>query len=249
MKTILITGSNGAIGQGLCQNFSDKGWRVIGTDLNENSRGNTNFYFSIDLDRLCTDEVYCDQSIKNIISELNDGLDVLVNNAATQILAPVKELTFKSWQKTININLSSVFILVKGLLPELEGNKGNVVNISSVHAILTKPNFSAYATSKAGLIGLTKSLAVELGSCIRVNAICPAAIDTPMLHDGFNDNPNGLSELKSYHPTACIGSVKDMVNSVVFLSDNNNNFLNGSILDLSGGISSSLHDPILEQKS
>jgi NAD(P)-dependent dehydrogenase (short-subunit alcohol dehydrogenase family) len=248
MKTILITGSNGAIGQGLCQSFMEKGWNVIGLDLSKNSRGNTHSYLPIDLDKLCTDEAYCDQSINNIIAELTDGLDVLVNNAATQILAPVKELTFKNWQKSININLSAVFILVKALLPKLESIKGNIINISSVHATLTKPNFSAYATSKAALVGLTKSLAVELGSSIRINAICPAAIDTPMLHDGFIDNPNGLNDLKYFHPTACIGSVEDVVHSILFLSDNNNSFLNGSILDLSGGISSSLHGPILRKK-
>jgi len=249
MKTILITGSNGAIGQGLCKSFTENGWRVIGTDLEENSKGNTSAYLSIDLNLICTDISYCDQAIKGILSECKEGLDVLVNNAATQILAPIVELTFQNWQKTLNINLNSVFILIKELLPKLEEKKGNVVNIASIHATLTKPSFSAYSTSKAALVGLTASLAVELGSRIRVNAICPAAIDTPMLHEGFVDNPNGLGELKDYHPTACIGSVKDIVNSVLFLSDRNNNFLNGSMLDLSGGISSSLHDPILRGES
>jgi len=242
MKTILITGSNGAIGQGLCQSFTENGWRVIGTDLEENSKGNTSAYLSIDLNLLCTDINYCDQVIKGILSECKEGLDVLVNNAATQILAPIEDLTFKNWQKTLNVNLNSVFILIKELLPKLEKKKGNVVNIASIHATLTKPNFSAYATSKAALVGLTKSLAVELGSRIRVNAICPAAIDTPMLHEGFVDNPDGLKELIKFHPTHSIGSVKDVISVVLFLVDNNT-FLNGSILNLDGGISSCLYDP------
>ena len=242
MKTILITGSNGAIGQGLCQSFTENGWRVIGTDLEENSKGNTSAYLSIDLNLLCTDINYCDQVIKGILSECKEGINVLVNNAATQILAPIEELTFKNWQQTLNVNLNSVFILIKELLPKLEKKKGNVVNIASIHATLTKPNFSAYATSKAALVGLTKSLAVELGSRIRVNAICPAAIDTPMLHEGFVDNPDGLKELIKFHPTHSIGSVKDVISVVLFLVDNNT-FLNGSILNLDGGISSCLYDP------
>ena len=242
MKTILITGSNGAIGQGLCQSFTENGWRVIGTDLEENSKGNTSAYLAIDLNLLCTDINYCDQVIKGILSECKEGLDVLVNNAATQILAPIEDLTFKNWQETLNVNLNSVFILIKELLPKLEKKKGNVVNIASIHATLTKPNFSAYATSKAALVGLTKSLAVELGSRIRVNAICPAAIDTPMLHEGFVDNPDGLKELIKFHPTHSIGSVKDVISVVLFLVDNNT-FLNGSILNLDGGISSCLYDP------
>ena len=243
MKTILITGSNGAIGQGLCQSFTKNGWRVIGTDLEENSKGNTSAYLAIDLDRLCEDSAYNDQAIKGILCECEEGLDVLVNNAATQILAPIEDLTFKNWQETLNVNLNSVFILIKELLPKLEKKKGNVVNIASIHATLTKPNFSAYATSKAALVGLTKSLAVELGSRIRVNAICPAAIDTPMLHEGFVDNPDGLKELIKFHPTHSIGVVSDVTSSVLFLTDSSNTFLNGAILDLDGGISRKLHDP------
>jgi NAD(P)-dependent dehydrogenase (short-subunit alcohol dehydrogenase family) len=244
MKTVLITGSNGAIGQGLCKGFTENDWRVVGIDLDEYSIGNTNIYFSIDLNRLCIDVSYCDQSIRDILGECKSGLDVLVNNAATQILAPVEELTFKNWEKTININLNAVFILIKGVLSKLEKKKGSVVNIASIHATLTKSNFSAYATSKAGLIGLTKSLAVELGSKIRINAICPAAIDTPMLQESFTDNPDGLIELGNFHPTTYIGSVKDVVNAVFFLTDSDNTFLNGSILNVDGGISGVLHDPL-----
>jgi NAD(P)-dependent dehydrogenase (short-subunit alcohol dehydrogenase family) len=243
MKTILITGSNGAIGQGLCQSFMEKGWWVVGTDLEEKSKGNTSAYLAIDLDRLCEDTAYSDQAIKGILSECKEGLDVLVNNAATQILAPIEELTFNNWKKTLNVNLNSVYILIKELLPKLEKKKGSVVNIASIHATLTKPNFSAYASSKAGLIGLTKSLSVELGSRVRINAICPAAVDTPMLHEGFVENPDGLEELIKFHPTNSIGFVSDVVNTTLFLSDNKNSFLNGSILDLDGGISSRLHDP------
>ena len=125
MKTILITGSNGAIGQGLCQSFTENGWRVIGTDLEENSKGNTSAYLAIDLDRLCEDSAYNDQAIKGILCECEEGLDVLVNNAATQILAPIEDLTFKNWQKTLNVNLNSVFILIKDLLPKLKRKKGN----------------------------------------------------------------------------------------------------------------------------
>jgi NAD(P)-dependent dehydrogenase (short-subunit alcohol dehydrogenase family) len=243
MKTILITGSNGAIGQGLCQSFTENGWRVIGTDLEENSKGNTSAYLSIDLNLLCTDINYCDQVIKGILSECKEGINVLVNNAATQILAPIEELTFKNWQQTLNVNLNSVFILIKELLPKLEKKKGNVVNIASIHATLTKPNFSAYATSKAALVGLTKSLAVELGSKVRFNAICPAAVDTPMLREGFSGNPNGLIELSKFHPTNSIGTVMNIVNAVLFLSDSDNKFTNGTVLNLDGGIFSRLHDP------
>ena len=242
MKTVLITGSNGAIGQGLCKVFKEKEWKVIGIDLDKDSLGNTSAYQSINLDQLCKDISYQIESTNLIIEECEKGLDILINNAATQILAPLEKLTFQNWEKTININLNSVFILIKALLPMLEKVKGNVVNIASIHATLTKSNFSAYATSKAGLIGLTNSLAVELGSRVRVNAVCPAAIQTPMLDKGFIHGADDVKKLKDFHPTGSIGTVDDVVKAVLFLSDNKNLFVNGTVMNLDGGIAGVLHD-------
>ena len=243
IRTVLITGANGSIGQGLCQGFQEAGWRVIGSDYAESCAFSIDDYISIDLDRLCKDSQYREKCIDHIYHDCTDGLDALINNAATQILAPMESLSFGDWQTTININLNSTFILIQALLLKLRVAKGSVVNIASIHSTLTKPNFSAYATSKSGLVGLTKSLAVELGHQVRVNAICPAAIDTSMLHAGFIDNPQGLEELKKFHPSGNIGSISDIVNAALFMTDNHNSFLNGSILNLDGGISSRLHDP------
>jgi NAD(P)-dependent dehydrogenase (short-subunit alcohol dehydrogenase family) len=242
-KSILITGANGAIGQGLCSGFKKAGWRVIGTDFSEICKFKIDSYVSIDLDRLCKDSVYREKCINHINNECPNGLDALINNAAVQILTPAKDVSFEDWQTTLNVNLSSAFILIQKLLPKLEEVKGNVVNIASIHAMLTKPNFSAYATSKAGLVGLTQSLAVEMGGQIRINAICPAAIDTPMLHAGFVNNPKGLDDLKAFHPCGDIGSVSDVVNTALFMTNTENNFLNGSVLSLDGGIANCLHDP------
>lgn len=242
-KSIIITGATGSIGQGLCKGFKDKGWRVIGTDYAESCNLNIDSYISIDLDRLCKDSLYCKKCIKHIKNECSGGLDALINNAAIQILESVENLTFKDWQKTININLNSIFILIKELLTSLEMARGSVVNISSIHASLTKTNFSAYTTSKAGLVGLTKALAVELGEKVRVNALCPAAITTPMLEASFSGNQQKLSDLKYFHPTKSIGAIEDVVRASIFMIDSNNNFLNGAIINLDGGISSRLYDP------
>jgi NAD(P)-dependent dehydrogenase (short-subunit alcohol dehydrogenase family) len=243
MKTVLITGSNGAIGQGLCKGFAENNYRVIGIDLDACSVGDTSSYLSIDLNRLCIDSNYCNQAIKDIFNSCENRLDVLINNAATQIIAPIKILSFDSWKKTININLNSAFVLIKALLPMLEEVRGNVINIASIHAQLTKPEFSAYATSKSGLIGLTKSLSVELGALIKINAISPAAISTPMLEAGFDGDQKLRNKLNSYHPTSDIGTVGDVVSVALYLSQCGI-FINGSIIDIDGGISSRLHDPM-----
>jgi NAD(P)-dependent dehydrogenase (short-subunit alcohol dehydrogenase family) len=243
MKIVLITGSNGAIGQSLCHGFKNDGYYVIGTDIEKNSKRNTDAYIAIDLDLLCNNSSYREQSIESIIQQCDNGLDVLINNAATQILNPISKLSFQDWNQTINVNLNAVFILIKALLEKIEKVKGCVINVASIHAQLTKPNFSAYATSKAGLIGLTKSLSVELGTQIRVNAISPAAISTPMLEAGFSKDQKARGELDAHHPTKGIGTVDDIVAASLYLSKADT-FINGAIINIDGGISSRLHDPI-----
>jgi len=243
MKTVLITGSNGAIGQGLCKGFAENSYRVVGIDLDEWSIGSTNSYLSIDLDRLCTDASYCNQAVNDILGSCENRVDVLINNAAIQIIAPVETLSFDSWKKTINVNVNSAFVLIKALLPALKEVHGNVINIASIHAQLTKPGFSAYATSKAGLIGLTKSLAVELGAFIKINAISPAAISTPMLEAGFDGDRKARNKLNSCHPTGDIGTVRDVVSAALYLSKCGI-FINGSIINIDGEINSRLHDPV-----
>lgn len=242
MKTVVITGSNGGIGQALCEAFTKKNYYVIGVDLHEKSITSTNAYLCIDLNKVCNDPKYRDQSIQSLLNACENKLDVLINNAAIQVVAPVEQMSIDKWTNTININLSSIFILIKKLLPALELSNGSVINISSIHSKLTKADFSAYATSKAGLIGLTKALSVELGSRIKTNAISPAAISTSMLESGFEGDTEARKKLDHCHPSGKIGSVDDVVSAALYLSDGSN-FLNGSIINIDGGISAKLHDP------
>lgn len=242
-KVAIITGSNGGIGQQLCKSFTDNGYHVIGTDVHKSSKFTIGDYVSINLDKLCNNKKYRDDYITKLSSSCQSGLDVLINNAALQIVKPIEKLSFEDWQLTMNVNFNSVFLLVKGLYEKLELNKGCVINISSIHANLSKPGFSSYAASKAGLVGLTKSLAVELGKNIRINAVCPAAIETEMLKEGFSKNPELLDELNKYHPVGKIGSPTDIAHAVLYLADDKSSFINGATLTLDGGISSKLHDP------
>mgnify|MGYP001821161196 FL=1 len=242
-KVVLVTGAAGGIGQALCREFTDAGWRVIGTDLEESPQLPVSDYLSIDLDRLCVDDDYCSHGLASLIRLLPGRLDCLINNAAVQVVAPVDKLDADAWKKTLNVNLLAPFILVRGLLGELTKAEGSVINIASVHAEMTKPGFAAYASSKAGLVGLTRSLAVELGSTIRVNAIAPAAVSTPMLIDGFNGKSEALAELAGFHPAQCIGRPEDLAQLALYLAGESSKFLNGAVIGFDGGIASRLHDP------
>ena len=133
--------------------------------------------------------------------------------------------------------------MTKLLLPELEATKGSIINISSIHATLTKSNFVAYATSKAALSGLTRSMAVDLGSRVRVNAIEPAAIETQMLIAGFNDNPAQLEKLKHCHPAGKIGQVDELAKLAIAIASDGMSFLHGTCVPFDGGIRSRLFDP------
>ena len=167
----------------------------------------------------------------------------IVNNAAYQYISKCHPIELEKITRTLNVNLIAPYILTSHLAEDLEKTKGSVINISSIHARLTKPGFSIYASSKAALSMLTKSLAIDFGGKFRVNCIEPAAIDTIMLRDGFNDKTEKINELKSFHPQGRIAQPEEVANLAVKITEPGIDFLHGACIDISGGISSRLHDP------
>ena len=159
------------------------------------------------------------------------------------MVAPVKKLTAANRFDTCSVNVMAPFLLVQGMLKELEAASGAVVNIGSIHARQTKAGFSAYATSKAALVGLTRSLAVELGGRVRVNAVCPAAVATPMLSAGFAGDQKKLAALADCHPNRSIGTPEDVAAYVLILASGASPYVTGVILNLDGGVSSKLFEP------
>ena len=245
MKTVMFTGAAAVIGRALVRAFSDAGYRVLATDRVELATDLAcSAYVACDLQRTVADPAYAGQTFARIRELLRgDPLATLVNNAAVQVLGPVESLSREDWRSTLDVNLVAPFLWAQALLPELEAARGAVLNISSIHARLTKPGFVAYATSKAALSGMTRAMAVELGSRVRVNAIEPAAIDTPMLRAGFESQPDGFARLSECHPTGNIGSADDVAKLALVLAEGRIPFINGSCVALDGGIGNTLHDP------
>lgn len=224
MKVVLITGCNGGIGLELCRKFKLINYKVIGIDIDDNIN------------------VFCDEFIRLDLSNPdwsllpNTHIDVLINNAAVQIVSNFFDLNDEDIDKLMNINIINVIKLIK----RINFNKnGNIINIGSIHSSQSKPGFSIYATSKGALETLTKSLSVELAPNIRVNMIKPAAIKTKMLESGLTKE--SLSILDKYHPTGKIGEVENISNLCLSIIDNY--FINGSIISIDGGISNVLYDP------
>ena len=238
----LITGAAGGIGSALVIAFEEAGWQVVSTDLHELPRRE---HVTADLG-VCVDPAHADH--QRVIAQLRlatgGRLKALVANAAYQVVKASGELTATDWAQTLGINLLSPFWLAMAFRDELAGNRGSFLAISSIHERLTKPGFVAYSTSKAALSGMVRALAVDIGSEVRCNAICPAAIATPMLVAGFEGRPAALAALEAFHPVGRLGQPAEVAQAAHYACSDGAGFLNGSCIDLGGGIGSRLHDPV-----
>jgi NAD(P)-dependent dehydrogenase (short-subunit alcohol dehydrogenase family) len=243
-QAVVITGAAGGIGQGLVDVFAEAGYEVIATARKADSSVRNAQFVAADLAKTASDEAYAASVFAEVRRCLGGRpLKALINNAATQIIGAVETLSRADWRTTLDVNVLAPFFWTQALLPELEAARGSVINIGSIHSKLTKARFAAYSTSKAALNGLTRAMALELGSRVRVNAIEPAAIETPMLKAGFKDDPAGYRKLEDFHPTRSMGTPQQVAKLALAMVDDELPFLNGSIVALDGGIGGVLHDP------
>tara|TARA_B100001057_G_C22830220_1_gene943101 strand:+ start:166 stop:918 length:753 start_codon:yes stop_codon:yes gene_type:complete len=247
-KIAVITGSSGGIGRALVRTYLDDGYFVIGLDRVPCEYPGRDSYVGIDVSLLqfSKDVLYRNDLLSKIKECLpkNPTKFVVINNAAEQILKLVPQLEWEDWNNSLGVNTVAPFFLVQGLLEELKLSHGHVINVSSIHAKLTKPRFTSYATSKAALEALTRSLAIELSPLgISVNAIAPAAIATEMLKASFSDSPDKLKQLEEYHPSTSIGLPEDLANFIKVTTDQKSRFLTGAVLEFNGGIGGKLNDP------
>ncbi|MBT5949608.1 MAG: SDR family oxidoreductase [Betaproteobacteria bacterium] len=243
-RKILVTGSSGAIGKAIVKLFRSGGDFVIGLDKSLSEDVIPDHFIKADLNDLVLSEDCLANIIGNITSAVGpQGLDVLVNNAAYQYVdrthpIPVGEIT-----RSHNINFIAPYLLITSLAEILAVDVGSVVNIGSVHSRLTKTGFFAYAATKAALASLTRSLAIDYGDKIRINCIEPASVATPMLLEGFAQNPGARETLESYHPQGRISTPQEVAGLVKMICDPALGSLHGACIDLSGAVASKLHDP------
>lgn len=245
-RTVLITGAAGGIGRATVSLFSEKGWRVIGVDRSEfgNDFPKNGLFIQSDISR--AEDM---QAIFEKAHQFTESLDALVNNAAMQIAKPIVDTTVEEWDVVMASNLRSVFLGVKLAYPLLKTNGGAVVNVSSVHAIQTSANIAAYAASKGGLLALTRAMAIEFApDNIRVNAILPGAVDTPMLraglgrgHAGHGDMDERLDNLARKTVSGKVGKPEEIAHAIYFLADNEqSSFMTGQALVVDGGATARL---------
>lgn len=239
-RTALVTGAARGIGLACAALFRREGWRVYGADLDPpGEAGIFSDFWRVDLSR---DEEAA--GLASSLLERESGLNCLVNNAALQVAKPLAETTSEEFFAVLATNLHTPFRLSVALLEALARSRGAIVNIASVHARATSRDIGAYAASKAGLLSLTRTMALEFAPLgVRANAVLPGAVDTDMLRRGLERDLFGpgretdpVRELAGRHPLGRIGTPLDIARAVVFLADpEKSSFVTGQGLAVDGG--------------
>jgi NAD(P)-dependent dehydrogenase (short-subunit alcohol dehydrogenase family) len=240
-RTILITGANGGIGRAVVDEFARHGWQVFGVDRDELS-----FDFPEDGVFIQTD-ISNSNNIEDLIKQVGKStptLNALVNNAAIQIAKPLLETTLEEWDKLMDINLRAIFYSIQQAYPLLKPVEGAIVNVSSVHAVATSADIASYAASKGALLALTRAMAIEFArDNVRVNAILPGAVDTPMLDAGLSRGhvsggtlEDRKADLARKTVIGRVGTPLEIARAIYFLADNEqSSFMTGQPLIVDGG--------------
>ncbi len=235
-KKILITGATGGIGNSLIEKFNNFGSSIIATGTNEEKLNNLKKkYPNIYIEKFKLEEHNkIEKFIDTIYTKLN-GLDILVNNAGITLDNLSIRLTEENWQKVMDINLTSSFLMCKFAIKKMLKNKfGKIINITSIVGHTGNVGQANYAASKAGIIAFSKSLALEYAKKnINVNCVSPGFIKTDMT-DKINEDFKKV--LLSKIPAGSLGSGEDVSNCVAFLASDMANYINGETLHVNGGM-------------
>lgn len=249
-KVAVVTGGGSGIGEGICLELAKQGAKVAVTDINEEGakRVANIINENVGIGRAYKLDVTDMQNISEIGSLVKEefGLvDIWVNSAGISIITPFFEHTEEIWDLTMDINLKGQFLCCKEAISQmLENGGGSIINMSSQSGKVGTNNYQAYCASKFGVIGLTQSLSKEFAKeRIKVNAICPGVVNTPMWEKQAVDygKKKNLKEdevmdyFREKIPTHRIGTVEDIANLVVFLSTSDSDYITGQSLNVNGG--------------
>jgi len=238
-KVALVTGGSSGIGKATALAFARAGANVViaSRRVTEGEqtvheiceRGGDAIFVKTDISKASEVEGLMDQTI-----EFYGRLDYACNNAGTFVMGRLFELSEEEWERTINANLKGIWLSLKYQIPIMLQQKGGViVNMASMSAIIGNPGVSIYSASKGGVVALTQSAAIEYAaSGIRINAISPGVISTPMV----DDIPTPLLEdIQSKHPIGRLGKPEEIADAVVWLCSDKASFVTGHNMVIDGG--------------
>lgn len=236
MKTAVITGASNGIGRETAIYFAKKGYGVVLADVDESAGSTVKEQIDSAGGKSCfiKTDVSSPEDIVHLMKksfEIFGSIDVLVNNAGLSKWESPLKLSVEEWDQIINVNLRSVFLCSREAVPYMERSKGgSIVNIASTRAFMSEPNSEAYAATKGGIVALTHALAASLADkFITVNAVSPGWIETT--------DYEGLREIDHHqHLSGRVGKPVDIAKACYYLSEPDNNFINGENLVIDGGM-------------
>lgn len=241
-KTIVITGGAKGIGKGCVAVFHREGGNVVILDVDDEAGseltdklGDRTLYIHCDV----SDEPKVSDAMKKASTHFG-GIDVLVNNAGILQYSTVTEASVEQWDSVLNVNLKGAFLCAKHAIPTMQkAGQGVVINMSSVQAFVTQNKVAAYATTKAALIGLTQSIAVDYAPNIRSVAVCPGGVDTPLNQKAFQESANpdqARQETINIHLTKRMAQPEEIGELVAFVASDKGSFITGEAIRIDGGI-------------
>lgn len=229
-RKALVTGASGGIGKAIVTQLRGAGAKVVGTDIGPDA----------DLPGDLRDPTFCDR-LPSLASERLGGLDIVVNNAGIITRGPITETTDDDLHRTLAINVEAPFRICRAAVPILvDAGGGAIVNIASCWGVHPGPNHPAYVMSKAAVASLTQCLGMDHAhQNIRVNAVCPNEVNTPMIRSGFEmrglDPDKAIDHLNASVPLGRIAEPNDIADVVVFLASDHARYMCGALVEVNGG--------------
>lgn len=240
-RVAVVTGGAGGIGQAMVEALADGGARVASLDIQPQAETPVSLPIACDL----RDPDQVSRAFEEVERQLGPVM-LLVNNAGVNAYFDAMEMSVQEWEALFDLDLRAAWLCVKAALPGMVANKtGAIVNIASIHASLTVAGMFPYAAAKAGLLGLTRSLALDLAPLgIGVNAVCPGWVRTPTLerHLGRSPDPQAaLDQIVAQQPLGRIAEPREVATVVRFLLSDEASYVTGAAIPVDGGLGAHVH--------
>lgn len=242
----IVTGAGSGIGKASAELFAEEGAKVVAVDWNREAgeKAVKNIRETGGEALFCCADVSSEQDAQRMVNTALDAygrLDTLFNNAAIQVMARLADTSEEVWDRIQSVNLKGVFLGSKYAIPAMiRGGGGSVINTASVLGFVGDPDLAAYCAAKGGVIALTRAAAIAYGpQGVRVNSICPGDVDTPLVQDYFNKDPDPQrlrQEVVSKYALRRIGLPRDIAQLAVFLASEASSFITGAALVIDGGL-------------
>ncbi len=244
-KVAVVTGAGSGIGKAIAELFAEEGAAVVVAERNCQTGAETAAAIG-QRASFCETDVSKSGDVRNMVETAVRAfgrLDILVNNAAIQILGTLDQTSEEDWDRLQAVNLKGVFLGMKYAIPAMiASGGGSIVNMASILGLVGDPDLAAYCAMKGGVIALTKAAALGYGPAgIRVNCICPGDVDTPMVQDYMNKSPDpeGLRrEISSKYALRRIAAPREVAEAALYLASDASSFITGDALIIDGGLTS-----------